>query len=128
MNTLAFVQEKGLESHFETEYTVTDVRYQRYTPRYALNRYGMAVSYVFFSCENTVQIRLLDSFNGRDVLGSVALATEPVPADKWDAYLENSRPVALMTRPGVMVQIILTNQKGEEKLVTRYLYDQDLPE
>ena len=127
-NTLAFVQEKGLESHFETEYTVTDVRYQRYTPRYALNRYGMAVSYVFFSCENTVQIRLLDSFNGRDVQGSVVLATEPVPADKWDAYLENSRPVALMTRPGVMVQIILTNQKGEEKLVTRYLYDQDLPE
>ncbi len=128
VNTLAFVREKGLESHFETDYTVTDVRYQRYTPRYMLDRYGMAASYVFFSCENTVQIRLLDSFNGRDVKGSVVLATEPVPADKWDAYLENSRPVALMTRPGVMVQIILTNQKGEEKLVTRYLYDQDMPE
>ncbi len=54
------------------------------------------------------------------------LATDPVPTDKWDAYLDASRPVALMTRPGVMVQIILTNQKGEEKLVTRYLYDEDL--
>ncbi len=125
-NTLAFVREKGLDVHFESDYTVTDVRYQRYTPRYMLDRYGMGVSYVFFSCENTVQIRLLDSFDGHGVKDGVVRATDPVPTDKWDAYLEASRPVALMTRPGVMVQIILTNAKGEEKLVTRYLYDEDL--
>ncbi len=125
-NTLAFVREKGFDAHFESDYTVTDLRYQRYTPRYAPNGYGMAMSYVFFSCENAVQIRMLDSFNGRDVTGSVVRATTPVPADKWDACLEACRPVAFMTRPGVMVQIILTNAKGEEKLVTRYLYDEDL--
>ncbi len=125
-NTLAFVREKGFDAHFESDYTVTDLRYQRYTPRYAPNGYGMAMSYVFFSCENAVQIRMLDSFDGRDVTGSVVRATTPVPADKWDACLEACRPVAFMTRPGVMVQIILTNAKGEEKLVTRYLYDEDL--
>ncbi len=126
VNTLAFVREKGLDACFESDYTVTDLRYQRYTTRYAPNRYGMAVSFVFFSCENTVQIMMPDSFDGRGIKDNVVLATEPVPADLWDACLESSRPVALMTRPGVMVQIILTNQKGEERLVTRYLYDEDL--
>jgi len=86
----------------------------------------MAASYVFFSCENTVQIRLPDSFDGRGIKDNVVLATEPVPAELWDACMESSRPIALMTRPGVMVQIILTNAKGEERLVTRYLYDEDL--
>lgn len=127
-NTLAFVRERELETYFETDYTVTDVRFQRYTPRFS--RPGISAigySFVFFSCENTVQIRLLDSFDGRDITKSVVQATEPVPAEKWDAYLEASRPVALMTRPGVMVQIILTNAKGEEKLVTRYLYDEEMP-
>ncbi len=128
-NTMSFLRERELDACFESEYTVTDVRYQRYTPRcFLLDNYGRAVSFVFFSCENTVQIRLLDSFDGMDIKGSVVSATDPVPADMWDAYLDASRPVALMTRPGVLVQIILTNQKGEEKLVTRYLYDQDLPE
>ena len=42
-------------------------------------------------------------------------------------YLTASRPVALMTRPGVLVQIILTNADGETRLVTRYLYDTDMP-
>ena len=32
-----------------------------------------------------------------------------------------------MTRPGRMVQIILTNSKGETKLVTRYIYEADIP-
>ena len=86
------------------------------------------MSYVFFSCENTVQIQLLDSFNGRDVVDSVTRATDPVPAEQWDAYLESSRPVALMTRPGYMVQIILENAKGETKLVTRYIYETDIPQ
>ena len=125
-NTLAFVREKGLDAHFETDYTVTDVRYQRYTPRYVSERYNLGISYVFFSCENTVQIRLPDSFDGHEVKENVLLATLPVPSEQWDDCLESSRPVALMTRPGVMVQIILTNAKGEEKLVTRYLYDEDL--
>ncbi len=127
-NTLSFLRERGLDAYFESEYTVTDVRYQRYTPRcFALNNHSRAVSFVFFSCENTVQIRLQDSFDGMDITGSVVSATDPVPADQWDVYLENSRPVALMTRPGVLVQIILTNADGEEKLVTRYLYDEDIP-
>ena len=128
-NTMSFLRERELDACFESEYTVTDVRYQRYTPRcFLTDNYGRAVSFVFFSCENTVQIRLLDSFDGMDITGSVVSATDPVPADQWDAYLDASRPVALMTRPGVMVQIILTNEKGEERLVTRYLYDEEMPE
>ena len=127
-NTLSFLRPRGLDAYFESEYTVTDVRYQRYTPRcFMLGGRGRSVSYVFFSCENTVQIRLLDTFDGHGVKNGVVSATDPVPADQWDAYLEASRPVALMTRPGVMVQIILTNADGEEKLVTRYLYDRDMP-
>ena len=54
-------------------------------------------------------------------------ATDPVPAEQWDAWLEASRPVALMTRPGRMVQIILTNGEGETRLVTRYIYEADIP-
>lgn len=127
-NTLAFVREKDLEVCFTSEYTVTDMRYQRYTPRMMHANTKKAVSYVFHSCDNTVQIRLLDSFDGRDVVDAVTRATNPVPAEAWDAWLEASRPVALMTRPGCMVQIILENQKGETKLVTRYLYDTDMPQ
>ncbi len=127
-NTLAFVREKGLDAHFAADYTISDVRYQRYTPRMFPDKMGMGVSYVFHSCENTVQIELLDYFDADDMVDSVTRATNPIPADKWDAYLEASRPVALMTRPGVMVQIILTNEKGETKLVTRYLYDTDMPQ
>ena len=126
-NTLAFLRERGLDTYFATEYTITDVRTQRYTPRYFDPRTENAVSYVFHSCENTVQIRLLDGFSSYDLTDAVIRATDPVPADKWDAYLTASRPVALMTRPGVFVQIILTNADGEERLVTRYLYDTDIP-
>ncbi len=32
--------------------------------------------------------------------------------------------LALLTRPGTMVQILLENADGEQKLVTRYLYDE----
>ena len=126
-NTLAFLRERGLDTHFSNEYTITDVRTQRYTPRYFDPRTENAVSYVFHSCENAVQIRLLDGFSSHDLTDAVTRATDPVPADKWDAYLTASRPVALMTRPGVLVQIILTNADGETRLVTRYLYDTDMP-
>lgn len=101
---------------------------ERYTPRMMHANTKKAVSYVFHSCDNTVQIWLLDSFDGRDVVDAVTRATNPVPAEAWDAWLEASRPVALMTRPGCMVQIILENQKGETKLVTRYLDDTDMPQ
>ena len=74
-----------------------------------------------------MQIRLLDSFDGHDITDAVTRATDPVPAEDWNAWLEASRPVALMTRPGRMVQIILTNDKGETKLVTRYIYEADIP-
>lgn len=126
-NTLAFLRERGWDAYFTAEYTVTDVRYQRYTPRYFHPNTEKAVSYVFHSCEDTVQIRLLDSFDGHDITDAVTRATDPVPAEDWNAWLEASRPVALMTRPGRMVQIILTNDKGETKLVTRYIYEADIP-
>ena len=126
-NTLAFLRERGLDTYLATEYTITDVRTQRYTPRYFDPRTENAVSYVFHSCENAVQIRLLDGFSSYDLTDAVTRATDPVPADKWDACLTASRPVALMTRPGVLVQIILTNADGETRLVTRYLYDTDMP-
>ncbi len=127
-NTLAFVREKGLEAHFTADYTITDVRYQSYTPRFMLSGYGMGGSHVFFSCENTIQIIMPERFERNDLVAGVTRATDPVPAEKWDAWLEASRPVALMTRPGVLVQIILTNGEGETKLVTRYLYDTDMPQ
>ena len=126
-NTLAFVREKGLDAYFTTDYTVTDVRYQSYTPRFMLNRYGIGCSHVFFSCEDTVQILLPEHFDRDDMVTAVTRATDPVPAEQWTAWLEASRPVALMTRPGRMVQIILTNEKGETKLVTRYIYEADIP-
>ncbi len=127
-NTLAFVREKGLDAYFTAEYTVTDVRYQSYTPRFMLSSYGMGGSHVFFSCEDTVQIILPEHFDRDDMVASVTRATDPVPAEDWNAWLNASRPVALMTRPGRMVQIILTNEKGETKLVTRYIYEADIPQ
>ncbi|MBQ4112729.1 MAG: hypothetical protein IJD38_08030, partial [Clostridia bacterium] len=126
-NTLAFVREKGLDAYFTADYTVTDVRYQSYTPRFMLSSYGMGGSHVFFSCEDTIQIILPERFDGDDMAASVTRATNPVPAEQWTAWLDASRPVALMTRPGRMVQIILTNEKGETKLVTRYIYEADIP-
>ena len=126
-NTLAFVREKGLDAYFTADYTVTDVRYQSYTPRFMLSSYGMGGSHVFFSCEDTIQIILPERFDQDDMAASVTRATDPVPAEQWDAWLEASRPVALMTRPGRRVQIILTNDKGETKLVTRYIYEADIP-
>ncbi len=126
-NTLDFIRERGLDEYFTTEYTVTDVRYQRYTPRFMLSRYGMGGSHVFFSCEGTVQIRLPDQFDRDDMVASVTRATDPVPSEQWNAWLNASRPVALMTRPGRMVQIILTNEKSETRLVTRYIYETDIP-
>ena len=126
-NTLAFVREKGLDAHFTTDYTITDVRYQSYTPRFMLNGFGMGGSHVFFSCEDTIQIILPERFERNDLTAAVTRATDPVPAEDWNAWLEASRPVALMTRPGRMVQIILTNGEGETRLVTRYIYEADIP-
>ncbi len=126
-NTLAFVREKGLDAYFTTDYTVTDVRYQSYTPRFMLSSYGIGCSHVFFSCEDTIQIILPERFDQDDMAASVTRATDPVPAEQWTAWLDASRPVALMTRLGRMVQIILTNEKGETKLVTRYIYEADIP-
>lgn len=126
-NTLSFVREKGLDAHFTTDYTITDVRYQSYAPRFMLNGFGMGGSHVFFSCEDTIQIILPERFERNDLTAAVTRATDPVPAEKWDAYLNASRPVALMTRPGRMVQIILTNGEGETRLVTRYIYEADIP-
>lgn len=127
-NTLAFVREKGLDAYFTTDYTVTDVRYQSYTPRFKLSSFGMGGSHIFFSCEDTIQIILPERFDQDDMAASVTRATDPVPAEQWTAWLDASRPVALMTRPGRMVQIILTNEKGETKLVTRYIYEADIPQ
>ena len=92
-----------------------------------LNGFGMGGSHVFFSCEDTIQIILPERFERNDMVASVTRATDPVPAEDWNAWLEASRPMALMTRPGRMVQIILTNGEGETKLVTRYIYEADIP-
>ena len=130
-NTLPLLRQKGLDTYFSTEYTITAVQYQRYEPRFLDDKLVDGVSYVFHSCDNLIQILLPDDANPSDLIkepiAAIATATDPVPADKWDAYLTASRPVALMTRPGVMVQIILKNEKGDTKLVTRYLYDTDTP-
>lgn len=126
-NTLAFVREKGLDAYFTADYTITDVRYQSYTPRFMLSSYGMGGSHVFFSCEDTIQIILPERFERNDLTAAVTRATDPVPTEQWDAWLEASRPVALMTRPGRMVQIFLTNGEGETRLVTRYIYEADIP-
>ena len=122
-NTLAFLAERGLTEYFENPYTLESVRIRPYTPRFYSDN---APSYVFLSCDNVVQalpepsddqVDPYDFYTGLD-----AFTTE-VPEAEWDTYIQSSRPVALMTRPGVMVQIRLENAKGEHKLVTRYLYD-----
>ena len=130
-NTLPLLRQKGLDTYFSTEYTITAVQYQRYEPRFLDDKLVDGASYVFHSCDNLIQILLPDDANPGDLIkepiAAIATATDPVPAEQWDAYLTASRPVALMTRPGVLVQIILTNADGETRLVTRYLYDTDMP-
>lgn len=123
-STLAFMEEKGFMPYFETEYTITEVRTQRYIPRLVTVGTERALSYVFFACDNVVQIQLSAEYDTRDHTEQLTLNTVAVPETEWEAYIESSRSVALMTRPGQMVQIILENAEGEEKLVTRYLYDE----
>jgi hypothetical protein len=121
-NTLAFLAERGLTKYFVNPYTVESVRIRPYTPRF-YDSGDRAPSYVFFSCENVVQALSSRSDIRVDVYTALDDLTTPVPESAWDAHIQNSRAVALMTRPGVMVQITLTNARGEKKLVTRYLYD-----
>ena len=126
-NTLAFLAERGLTDLFESPYTVESVRIRPYTPRFHDDG-DRAPSYVFFSCENVVQALPSPSdvqVDAYDFYTTLEDLTTPVPESEWDTYIQNSRAVALMTRPGVMVQITLTNAQGEKKLVTRYLYDED---
>lgn len=123
-NTLAFLRERGLDTHFTADATITELRVQRYTPRF-LPVGGHALSYVFFSCDNTVQLYVPE--NGPMSVEDWMGGGEALPAEAWDTYLQNARSVALMTRPGYMVQILLTNEKGETKLVTRYIYETDIP-
>jgi hypothetical protein len=126
-NTLAFLAERGLTELFENPYTVESVRIRPYTPRFYIYDNDHTPSYVFFSCDNAVQALpepidvQVDSYEFYTNLDDLTTA---VPESEWDTYIQNSRPVALMTRPGVMVQIRLTNANGEEKLVTRYMYDE----
>ncbi len=125
-NTLAFLSERGLTELFENPYTVESVRIRPYTPRF-YQYDDRALSYVFFSCDNVVQALpepidvQMDSYAFYTNLDDLTTA---VPEAEWDAYIQNSRALALLTRPGTMVQIILTNADGEQKLVTRYLYDE----
>ncbi len=123
-NTLAFMEDKGLTAYFETDYTVTEVRTQYYAPRMITVGTDRALSYVFFACDNVVQIALDPQYDSRDHMEQLTLNTFAVPENQWDEYIENSRSVALMTRPGQMIQIMLENAEGEKKLVTRYLYDE----
>lgn len=124
-NTLTFLREQGLDAYFTADATVTEVRVQRYTPRFLTVGGGHALSYVFFACDNTIQLYVPETgpMSFEDWMGG----GEALPEDVWDTYIQNSRSVALMTRPGRMVQIILTNAEGEQKLVTRYIYESDIP-
>ena len=129
-NTLAFLEERGYLGYFDNDYTVTDVSIKRYLPRfYEGSGSGHCPSYVFFSCDNILQaVPDLDVKFGSGFQTRLENCTDAVSPDEWEAYIQNSRSVALMTRPGVMVQILLTNARGEELLVTRYLYDEDAAE
>ncbi|MBQ3508045.1 MAG: hypothetical protein IJA91_05785 [Clostridia bacterium] len=124
-NTLAFLREWDLDAYFTADATITEIRVQRYTPRFLTVSGGHALSYVFFACDNNVQLYVPDNrpMAFEDWIGG----GEALPATEWDIYLQNSRSVALLTRPGRMVQIILTNAEGEQKLVTRYIYESDIP-
>ena len=129
-NTLAFLEERRYLGYFDNDYTVTDVSIKRYLPRfYEGSGSGHCPSYVFFSCDNILQaVPDLDVKFGSGFQTRLENCTDAVSPDEWEAYIQNSRSVALMTRPGVMVQILLTNARGEELLVTRYLYDEDAAE
>lgn len=126
-NTLAFLEERDCLGYFDNDYTVTDVSIKRYFPRfYTGSGSAHCPSYVFFSCDNILQaVPDFDVKFGPGFQTRLENCTDAVSADEWDAYIQSSRPVALMTRPGIMVQIMLTNARGEEKMVTRYLYDED---
>ena len=126
-NTLAFLEERGLTDCFADGYTVTDVRTQRYEPRFVTRegQRNIQTNQIFYSCDNIIQVAIDPNFDSKDQREQLEHNTAPVPEDEWDSYIQNSRAVALLTRPGTMVQIILTNTDGEQKLVTRYLYDED---
>lgn len=125
-NTLAFLAERDLLSAFENDYTVEEVRIAPYTPRFTEK--DRVCSYVFYACENVWQILPPPmSVSLRDLPARLHNMTTELPEGEWDAYIRNSRAVALMTRPGVMVQIKLKNTDGQSISVTRYLYDVDIP-
>lgn len=127
-NTLAFLEERGLTECFTGGYTVTDLRTQLYEPRFtAQGKPIIQISQIFYSCDNVIQIAIDPNFESDDQREHLEHNTTPVPATEWDTYIQNSRSVALLTRPGRMVQIILTNAEGEQKLVTRYIYESDIP-
>ena len=103
-----------------------EVRIAPYTPRFTEK--DRVCSYVFYACENVWQILPPPmSVSLRDLPARLHNMTTELPEGEWDAYIRNSRAVALMTRPGVMVQIKLKNTDGQSISVTRYLYDVDIP-
>lgn len=110
-NTLAFMEENGLSYLFGTEDTcrITGVRTQRYVPRIPLVPLR-TFAYVFFSCEDTLQF---DANYDIVTLGE----------ELWADYVENSVPMAFLSRPGTLVEITYETSNGETRTVTRYRYD-----
>ena len=120
--TLDFLRERGLDTLFTADVTVEEVRVQRYTPRFFPRfDHSNPPSYVFFACDNVLQFHINES----DVhtFEDWLKGGETVPPDEWSTYIQPARSVALLTRPGTLVQIKMTNADGDPVYVTRYLYD-----
>lgn len=128
--TLAFLEERGLLGCFENSYAVEEVRIQRYEARYHPTVNDEPYSYVFFANENTIQAfpPPMEEFTSTETFYDLMRAcTTIVDEADWDRYMTNSRSVALLTRPGTLVQIKMTNADGDPVYMTRYLYDTDCP-
>jgi hypothetical protein len=128
--TLAFLEERGLLGCFENSYAVEEVRIQRYEARYHPTVNDEPYSYVFFANENTIQAfpPPMEEFTSTETFYDLMRAcTTIVDEADWDRYMTNARSVALLTRPGTLVQIKMTNADGDPVYVTRYLYDTDRP-
>ena len=125
-HTLAFLEERGLPGCFDNAYAVEEVRIQHYEPRFHPTVNDEPYSYVFFADGNTIQAfppPMEEHTPTGTFYDMMRACTTVVDEAEWDTYIQPARSVALLTRPGTLVQIKMTNADGDPVYVTRYLYD-----
>lgn len=106
--TLAFLEERGLTSYFESDYTVKEIIRQPLRVRFAAYD-DVPLSYHFVS---DAGINQLDT----------CLEAENVslPATEWKNAIDQSLPTTFLSRPGYLLRITVENAEGKQVTVTRF--------